>query len=138
MIEMAHWDALLADTCLRASRFDAAARALDEAMTLAGTQLDAVFKPEVLGLYGDLAAARDGDLTRACSLHQRAAETARTYGAPAWALSAAVRHARALVGLGRREDAAVVLAAALAGARTAETSHHRVAAALKGDLDEKK
>lgn len=90
-IELSHWDALLADTCLRASRFDEAARALDEAMTLAGTQLDAVFKPEVLRLQGDLAAARDGDLARASALHQRSAETARTYGATAWARRASLR-----------------------------------------------
>ncbi len=134
-VELAFWDVLLAETCLRASRLDAAARALEEATTLTGTQLDAVFKPEVLRLQGDLIAARDRDLPRACALHQRAAETARTYGALTWSLSAAEAHARALAALGRREDAAAVLAAALHGAAAAgETAQHRAAAALLAEL----
>lgn len=134
-IELAHWDAMLADACLRAGRLDVAARALDEATTLTGAQLDAVFKPEALRLLGDLAATRDGDLQRACSLHQRAAETARTYGASTWALAASAQHARALAALGRREEAAALLAAELRSAGPAgETAQHRAAAALLDEL----
>lgn len=133
-IELPLWGVLLAETCLAAGQLDAAERALDEAMTLSVTQLDAVFKPEVLRLSGELASRR-GDLERACAHHQRAAETARTYGALVWALAASSAHARALAALGRRDEALAALEAALRGAEgAADTAHHRAASALRDEL----
>jgi class 3 adenylate cyclase/tetratricopeptide (TPR) repeat protein len=135
-IELAYWGSYLADAALRASRFDLAARVLDDAVSRSSAQLDAPFKPEMLRLYGELVAARDGDHERAASLCQRAAETARTYGALAWALPAAVSRARALIALGRGVEAEHTLAAALSGADAAEgTEPHRAAAALRSQLD---
>lgn len=134
-LELAYFSALYADALMRARRYDDAASALSEAMGLAGKQLDAVFKPEVLRRSGDLARARDRDPERASALYQRAAETARTYGALSWAVSAEVELARTLVEMGRTGDATAVLDTALRGAESlGDTAPHRAAKALRDDL----